>query len=302
VARAVRPREAERSVGGRPQVGAAARSLSDADCAVLVGTACCKPAAVGVPVTHWSIRLLGDYLRGDDWDVSDSMVQRILCKARLKPHKQKMWLNSHDDEYRQKRDDVLGVYYDSPEREHVICVDEKTGMQALERRFADQPMRPGQPVRREFEYIRHGTLTLMGAFDVRAGKLFGFVSEDHDALTFVDLLDVIDTCYPEGKGHIICDNLSAHDTDDVLDWFDDHPRWQRHFTPKHASWLNQIEDAFSILAKHVLARGSFTSLDDLRRKIYDYLVWFNETGHIFNWTYQPKSWSENYGTTSDARH
>ncbi len=90
-------------------------------------------------------------------------------------------------------------------------------------------------MRREFEYIRHGTLALIGAFDVRRGKLFSFISEDHDGLTFVDLLDAIDVCYPEGAGPIICDNLSMHDTDDVLDWFDDHPRWKRHFTPKHAS-------------------------------------------------------------------
>lgn len=219
------------------------------------------------------------------------MVQRILRGADLRPHRQKMWLTSHDDEFRQKRDDVLHVYYDTPIDEHIISVDEKTGMQALERRYADIPMRPGQPVRREFEYVRHGTLTLMGAFDVRVGKLFGFVSEDHNALTFVDLLDVVDTCYPEGRGHIICDNLSAHDTDDVLDWFDDHPRWRRHFTPKHASWLNQIEGAFSILAKHVLARGSFTSLDELRQKIYEYLVWFNQSDHPFHWTYRPRSWS-----------
>jgi len=155
---------------------------------------------------------------------------------------------------------------------------------------------------REFEYIRHGTLTLMGAFDVRAGKLFGFVSEDHNARTFVDLLNVVDTCYPDGHGHIICDNLSAHDTDDVLDWFDEHPRWTRHFTPKHASWLNQIEGAFSILAKQLLARGSFVSRDDLQKKIYDYLIWFNQTEHVFKWTYRPKSWPAKQGKTFDARH
>ncbi|WP_437932736.1 IS630 family transposase [Sorangium sp. So ce291] len=171
---------------------------------------------------------------------------------------------SQDDEFRDKRDDVPHGYYDTPADEHIICVDEKTGPQALERRYADLPMRPGQPMRREFEYLRHGTLTLMGAFDVRRGKLFGFVSEDHNSLTFVDLLNVVDACYPEGDAHIICDNLSAHDTHDLLDWFDDHPRWKRHFTPKHASWLNQIECAFSILHARVLARGSFASKDELR--------------------------------------
>lgn len=181
-------------------------------------------------------------------------------------------------------------------------MDEKTGMQALERRFTDIPMKPGQPVRREFEHIRHGTLTPMGAFDVRAGKLFGFVSEDHNAQTFIDLLNVVDTCYPDGRGHIICDNLSAHDTDDVLDWFDEHPRWTCHFTPKHASWLSQIEGAFGIFDRHVLARGSFDSRADLRTKTYEYLLWFNQTEHVFKWTYRPKSWSTKQGRSSDSRH
>ena len=204
-----------------------------------------------------------------------------------------MWLTSHDDEFREKRDDVLRVYYETPTDEHIICLDEKTGMQALERAHEDLAMRPGQPVRREFEYIRHGTRCLMGAYDVRARKLFGFVSDDHDSQTFVDLLDAVDGCYPEGSGHLVCDNLFAHNTDDVLDWLEAHPRWTLHFTPKHASWLNQIECAFSILAKHVLARGSFRSLDELRAAIYEYLLWFNAQDEApFHWTYRPRSWAQ----------
>jgi DDE superfamily endonuclease len=291
-----------RPSGGRPSLGAPALSLSAADCARVVAEACRPPADVGVPVTHWSSALLGDHLRGTGIELSNSTVQRILRDATLQPHRQKMWLTSHDDEFRQKRDDILSVYYEAPSNEHIVCLDEKTAIQALERRFADVPMRPGSPVRREFEYVRHGTLALMGAFDVRRGKLFGFVSEDHNALTFVDLLDVVDTCYPEGRGHIICDNLSAHDTDDVLDWFDEHPRWLRHFTPKHASWLNQIECAFSVLERRVLTRGSFTSKDELREKIYAYMLWSNQTDRPFRWTYRPRSWSERIGQTSDGRN
>jgi hypothetical protein len=164
-------------------------------------------------------------------------------------------------------------------------------MQALERKHADIPMQPGQPVRREFEYIRHGTLCLMGAYDVRHRKLFGFMSEDHTTDTFVDLLDVVDHCYPTGKGHLICDNLSAHMTDEVWDWQLGHPNWTLHFTPKHASWLNQIECAFSLLAAKVLQRGSFASLDELRAAVHDYLIWFNaQDKPPFKWTYRPKSW------------
>src|SRR5512140_3994501 len=99
----------------------------------------------------------------------------------LQPHKQKMWLTSHDDEFREKRDDVLRLYYETPADEHIVCVDEKTGIQALERKYPDIAMGPGQPVRRESEYIRRGTLCLMGAYDVRNRKLFGFLSEGHNS-------------------------------------------------------------------------------------------------------------------------
>lgn len=252
--------------------------------------ACRKPSDVGIPVTHWSGALLGEHLRGDGWEISDSSVRRILRDADLQPHRQKMWLTSQDDEFRTKRDEILHVYYDTPLNEHILCLDEKTGIQALERRYPDIAMEPGHPVRREFEYIRHGTIALMGAFDVRRGKLFGFCSSDHNSLTFVDLLNVVDVCYPRGRGHLVMDNLSAHDTDDVLDWLDDHPRWTRHFTPKHASWLNQIECAFGILDRRVLARGSFISTDDLCDKIYAYMLWHNRTDQPFHWSYRPTSW------------
>lgn len=264
----------------------------------MVAEATRPPADVGIPVTHWSISLLGDHVRSLQIQVSDSSVRRILNDAELQPHRQQMWMNSQDDEFRQKRDDVLRVYFESPENEHIICLDEKTGMQALQRRYPDLPMQPGVPVRREFEYIRHGTLTLMGAYDVRGGKLFGFTTESHDSATFVDLLDCVDACYPTGSGHIIMDNLATHATDEVLEWFEEHPRWQMHFTPKHASWINQIECAFSDLQRRVLERGSFSSKEDLQQKLYQYIRWRNERGRPFKWSYRPKSWSANSGGTS----
>jgi len=244
-----------------------------------------------VPVTQWSAATLGEHVRQEGIEVSDRTVSRILHDADLQPHRQKMWLTSHDADFRAKRDDVLRLYYEAPPGEHILCLDEKTGMQALERRFADLAMGPGQAVRREFEYIRHGTLCLMGGYNVRERKLFGFVSEDHDSQTFVELLDFADFCHPGGRGHFVCDNLSAHDTDDVLDWLEGHPRWTLHFTPKHASWLNQVECAFSILGRHVLSRGSFRSLDELRERVHAYMVWFNEQiAPAFRWSYRPKSW------------
>jgi transposase len=277
---------------GRPSFGTADLSLSDADAARVESEACRPPQDVGIPVTQWSAHLLGEHVRSQGIEVSDRNVSRVLHDADLQPHRQKMWLVSHDDEFRTKRDDVLHVYYDTPADEHVICLDEKTGMQALERRYPDIAMKPGQPTRREFEYIRHGSLCLMGAYNVRARKLFGFISEDHDSSTFIDLLELADVCHPTGRGHFVCDNLSAHNTDDVIDWLEDHPRWTMHFTPKHASWLNQIECAFSIIGRHVLTRGTFASLEELRQRVYEYLIWFNQQSAApFEWTYRPKSWS-----------
>lgn len=236
--------------------------------------------------------MLAGHVRASGIAVSDRTVGRVLRDADLQPHRQQMYLTSHDDEFRQKRDDVLRLYYERPASEHIICLDEKTGMQALERRYPDVPMVRGRPVRREFEYIRHGTLCLMGAYNVRERKLFGFASEDHDTRTFVDLLEIVDQCHPEGRGHFVCDNLSMHDTDDVQDWLDEHPRWTLHFTPKHASWLNQIECAFSILHAKVLARGSFASTEELCDAVYRFMLWFNvQPAPPFRWSYRPKSWS-----------
>ena len=299
---ALRHRYPTESTHGCPSARASALSLSEEDCAKIVAEACRPPKDVGFPVARWSHSLLGDYLRAQHFDVSDSTVGRILRGAMLQPHKQKMWLTSHDDEFREKRDDVLRVYYETPPDEHIICLDEKTGIQALERLNPDIAMAPGQPIRREFEYIRHGTLCLMGAYDVRRGKIFGFTANKRGGDAFVDLLDVVDTCYPVGNGHIVMDNLSDHDTDEVNDWFAEHPRWTRHFTPKHASWLNQIEPAFGQIQQHVLTRGSWPSVEALQQAIYSYILWRNQHARPFHWSYRPKSWSRKPASTSDGRN
>ena len=267
-------------------------SLSRADAAKVVAEACRPPSDVGLPITHWSTHRLGEHVRKQGLALSDRSVARLLEAAPLQPHRQKMWLTSQDEQFREKRDAVLRLYYEAPPDEHIICVDEKTGMQALERRHPDLAMTAGWPVRREFEYIRHGTLCLMGAYDVRRRKLFGFTSHEHDSQTFVELLDFVAWSYPKGRGHFVCDNLSAHDTDDVHDWLEEHPRWQLHFTPKHASWLNQIECAFSLFGRQVLARGSFESTDALQRLSYQYLLWFNALNEpAFEWSYRPASFN-----------
>jgi hypothetical protein len=162
---------------GRPSPGAATHSLSEAERKKVVVEACRPPKDAGFPITHWSMSLLGEHLRKQGYAISDSTAGRILRAEPLQPHRQKMWVNSHD-----------------------------------------------------------------------------------------------------------------------------HPPWTRHFTPKHASWLNQIEDAFSILGRRVVDRGSFTSKEDLREKLYSYMIWHNRNGSPFHWSYRPKSWSNNAGQISDRRH
>ncbi len=268
----------------------------------VVTEACRPPADVGVPVTHWSLSLLAAHLGAQGIFLSSTSVGRILRNADLQPHRQRMWLTSHDDEFREKRDDVLRVYYETPAHEHIICVDEKTQMQALERRFPDLPLSMGEPLRRDGDYLRHGTLVLMGAFDVRTGVLFGFVEARRGRTAFVALLDWIDECYPTGRGHIICDNLIDHCGEEVDEWFEEHPRWQRHFTPKHASWLNQIELKFAQLQREVLRRSSFTSTRDLKERVEAWMCWDAHRATPFRWSYRPKSWGSNPAQTSGTRH
>ena len=140
----------------------------------------------------------------------------------------------------------------------------------------------------------------MGAFDVRTGRAFGFIDDHRGTAQFLTLLDMVDALYPTGCGHIVCDNLIDHDNDDVRDWFEAHPRWTQHFTPKHASWLNQIECWFSILQRRVIARGSFTSTADLRDKVYAYILWHDDTAKPFHWSYCPKSWAQKPAPTCAA--
>jgi transposase len=170
-------------------------------------------------------------------------------------------------------------------------------MQAVERRYADIPMKAGAPVKREFEYIRHGTLALMGALDVRRGKAFGFLSECTGGEVFVELLEWVAHAFPKGKGHIVCDNQSSHDTDDVLDRLEDHPNWVIHFTLKHGSWLNQVEHFFSILQRRVLTRGSFRSKEELADRVTRYILWHNHSARPFRWSYRPKSWIDSARTS-----
>ena len=204
---------------------------------------------------------------------------------------------------------IVRLYLEPPPESVVLCIDEKTGMQALERLHPDRPMIPGNPVLREFEYIRHGTQTLFAAFNPHTGKVLGKVFNRHRAEEFCEFLNLIAEKYQSAgtEIHVILDNLKTHMTEEVrklvtklcgLDWeaiaqeerktILQKPNKQIvfHFLPFHASWLNQVEIWFSFLSRDILRRGSFPSNQDLKNKVLDYIQDYNEyRAHPFKWTY-----------------
>jgi len=173
----------------------------------------------------------------------------------------------------------------------VFCVDEKSAIQALDRLDPVLPMSPGRVERHGFEYYRHGTLSLYAALDVRTGKVYGKTAARHTSEEFVGFLDqVVSNCKPQQEVHVILDNLSAHKTAKVEAFLADHPHVRLHFTPTYSSWLNQVEIWFARIEREVIARGVFTSVGDLARKLMRYIRAYSKTARPFKWKY------------SDVRH
>src|SRR5258705_1561973 len=213
--------------------------------------------------THWSCRRLAEEL-----GVSKSTVQRILAQAKLRPHRLDRYMASHDPEFEAKTADIIGLYLNPPQHAAVFCVDEKTAIQALNRLDPVLPLSPGRAERHGFEYYRHGTLSLYAALDTKTGKVLGQTAAHHTTEEFVAFLGQIVALQPKAREiHIIADNLSAHKTKRVAQVFADHPQVHLQFTPTYSSWLNQVELWFGRIQRDVVARGVFTSVNDLARKL-----------------------------------
>ncbi len=199
------------------------------------------------------------------------------------------WLTSLDPEFDTKQVDVCGLYLNPPENTIVVSIDEKTSIQAKQPIRRELPVEPGKPARREFEYKRHGVQALLAALLVHSGKIVGNVYDRNSRVEFLDFLNQLETEIPAGKHvHAILDNLQVHKTPEVKAWLEQHPRWSFHFTPTHASWLNQIELWFSILSRRLLRRGSFASQADLKTQLLGFIDRYNPTAKPFAWTYQGK--------------
>jgi len=236
--------------------------------------------------TRWTMEALAEAMAGHGVGISASQVWRICNALDLKPWQVESWMTSHDPDFWERAGDVCGLYLDPPENAVVWSVDEKSGIQAKSRINPTRPAKPGIPVRREFEYRRHGTAVLFAGLDVHHGGVAGWVTDSTRSDNFVDFLaDLVDQT-PAGLDlHCIVDNLSAHSTPKVTAFLEANPHVQLHYTPTHASWLNQVELFFSILERRLLRRGEFESVDQLATRIIDFIKDYNRRAAPFRWTY-----------------
>src|ERR1700686_520938 len=235
--------------------------------------------------THWSCRKLAAAL-----GVSKDAVHRVWKEAGLKPHRLERYLASDDPEFESKAADIIGLYLRPPQHAAVFCVDEKTAIQALDRLDPVFPISPGGAERHGFEYYRHGTLSLYAALDTKTGRVHGRTAARHTSADFVDFLgEVVAQCRPQQEIHIILDNLSAHKTQLVRDFLQQHPRVQFHFTPTYSSWLNQVEIWFAKIEREVIARGIFPPVPDLARKLRRYINAYSANARPIQWKYSDSS-------------
>jgi len=231
--------------------------------------------------THWSTRKLGETL-----GITHMMVLRVWQKHGLQPHRLERYISSNDPQFEAKAADVIGLYLNPPAHAAVFCVDEKTAIQALDRLDPVLPLSPGRAERHGFEYYRHGTLSLYAAFNTKTGEVLGKTAQRHTSAEFVAFLADIVMNQPRGKEiHVIADNLSAHKTKRVAAFLDEYPNVHLHFTPTYSSWLNQVELWFAKIERDVIARGVFTSVPDLKRKLMRYIRQYNKRPKTVKWKY-----------------
>lgn len=230
--------------------------------------------------THWSTRSMAAEV-----GLSQSAVSRIWRAFWLQPHRQETWKLSKDPQFVAKVRDVVGLYLDPPERAVVLCVDEKSQIQALDRTAPILPMLPGTPERATHDYKRAGTSSLYAALDIASGKVIGSLHSRHRAVEFKKFLQTIDREVPaELDVHVIIDNASTHKTPQVKRWLATHPRFVVHFTPTSSSWLNLVERWFSELTTKKLRRGTHRSVRELNTDIRAWIDTWNENPRPYVWT------------------
>jgi transposase len=230
--------------------------------------------------THWSTRAMAARC-----GLSQTTVSRIWRAFGLQPHRTETFKVSPDPLFVEKVRDIVGLYLDPPERALVLCVDEKSQIQALDRTQPLLPMRPGQPERRTHDYVRHGTTSLFAALEVVSGKIIGQCLRRHRAVEFRRFLDTIEATVPADLAvHLILDNYATHKTPAIRRWLAKRPRYHLHFTPIGASWINLVERWFALLTQKQLRRGVHRSTRALETAILEYIALNNTQPKPFVWT------------------
>lgn len=230
--------------------------------------------------THWSRASMAEAT-----GLSKSTVGRIWKAFGLKPHQVDTFKISNDPQFIDKVRDVVGLYLDPPEKALVLCVDEKSQIQALDRSAPVLPMMPGMPERRTHDYVRYGITTLFAALNVATGEVTGSIHRRHRAVEFKKFLIKLDKDTPADLDvHLICDNYATHKAPAVATWLDGHPRFHMHHTPTYSSWLNQVERWFGLLTDKQLRRGTHRSIQALEKDIRDWIKNWNENPKPFAWT------------------
>jgi transposase len=238
-----------------------------------------EPPPSELGVTHWSSRLLARHL-----GVSDFTVTTTWKEFGLQPWRVETFKFSTDPELEAKIRDVVGLYLNPPDKAIVLCVDEKSQVQALDRTAPVLPIRPGIPEKQTHDYVRHGTTTLFAALEVATGKITDACFPRHRNTEFLRFLKQVAKAYPRKKLHIVVDNYATHKHPNVQDWLAKHPRISLHFTPTSGSWLNMVEIFFGIITRQAIRRGTFTSVADLVAAIGIFIDGWNDRCTPFVWT------------------
>ena len=267
------------------------------DVAVVVATVQAPPEALGV--THWSARLLGKHL-----GISFASVARIWREWNLQPWRRETFKFSTDPELDAKVRDVVGLYLNPPDKAVVVCIDEKSQIQALDRTAPILPIRPGLPEKATHDYVRHGTTTLFAALEVATGTVTDACHPRHTHAEFLAFLKQVAKAYPRVPLHVVADNYATHKHPAVQAWLAKHRRVRMHFTPTSGSWLNLVEVFFGIITRQAIRRGTFTSVKDLIAAIETFIDAWNDRCQPFVWT---KTADEiltkaNRKVTSNTRH
>lgn len=280
----------ERALEDRRRSGRPARIRPEDRCEV-IKLACDRPPDCSLRDT-WTYEALSAAI-GEAIGVSISVseIGRILRAKELRPHRMRMWLHSPDPDFTKKVKTICRLYIEPPKDAVVLCIDEKTGVQAIERKHATRHAAPGREGRREFEYVRHGTRTVVAALDVSTGQVFAQCRKRRTAKDLVQFMETLARRYPDREIYVIWDNLNIHFDGKQNRWtrFNERHGNRFHFvyTPLHASWVNQIELWFSILQRRVIKNGSFESAEQLSWRVRSFISqWNRNEAHPFRWTFR----------------